>query len=171
MTNLKYYRLDRKNITEEQFEQIVAVESEDGYTEDQLRRIWFEDEKDDNFVCVDGDKIIAHISYNPQSKRRNGSLYMINLSVLPEYRRKGIAMGLINTATEYYMSQDQTLPMSLSVDKDNIPALRLYQKVGFEIKDPVCEVDEDDEPYIMESNLLNIRETIRKISRQLEEKY
>ena len=171
MNNFKYYRLDRRDITEEQLQQIVAVESEDGYTEYQLRKIWIEDEKDDNFVCVDGDKIVAHISYNPQSKRRNGSIYMINLSVLPEYRRNGIAIGLINTATEYYISQNQALPMSLSVDKDNIPALRLYQKVGFEIKDPVCEVDEDDEQYIMESNLLNIRETIRKISRQLEEKY
>lgn len=171
MSNLKYYRLDRSNITEEQLQQIVAVESKDGYTEDQLRMIWIEDEKDDNFVCVDGDKIVAHISYNPLSKRRNGSLYMINLSVLPEYRRKGIAIGLINTATQYYISQKQTLLMSLSVDKDNIPALNLYQKVGFEIKDPVCEFDEDEDQYIMESDLLNIQRTIEKYSIQLTEKY
>ena len=66
--------------------QIIA----DGYNEEQLRNIWIDDEKNDNFVCVDGDRIIAHISYNPSSKRRNGSIYMINLSVLPEYRRKGV---------------------------------------------------------------------------------
>lgn len=171
MHNLEYFRLDRKDVTDEQFKQIIEVESEDGYTEEQLRRIWIEDEKDDNFVCVDGDKIVAHISYNPMSKRRNGSLYMINLSVVPKYRRKGIAISLINTATEYYISQGQTLPMSLSVDKDNIPALRLYQKVGFEIKDPVCEIDEDDEQYIMESNLQNIKITIENIYKLIEEKY
>ena len=72
------FRLDRKNITEEKFKQILLAESEDGYNEEQLRNIWIDDEKNDNFVCVDGDRIIAHISYNPSSKRRNGSIYMFH---------------------------------------------------------------------------------------------
>ena len=139
-----------------------------GYTEEQLKSIWIEDEKDDNFVCVDGDKIIAHISYNPLSKRRNGSLYMVNLSVLPEYRRQGIAIELINTATEYYLSKGQTLKMSTSVDKDNLPALKLYQKVGFEIKEPISEVDIDDEQYIMEADLKVIYLNIKAIKNEMQ---
>ena len=46
--------------------------------------------------------------------------------------------------------------MSLQVDKDNIPAINLYKKVGFEIREPICEADEDDEQYIMDSTITNI---------------
>jgi ribosomal protein S18 acetylase RimI-like enzyme len=40
--------------------------------------------------------------------------------------------------------------MSLQVDKNNYPAINLYRKMGFEIVDPICKLDEDDEQYIME---------------------
>ena len=167
MKDLKYFRLDRSEVTEDLFKQIVAAESEDGYTEEQLRCLWIEDEKDDNFVCMDNDKIVANISYNPLSKRRNGSIYMVNLSVLPEYRRQGIAIELINTATEYYLSKGQTLKMSTSVDKDNLPALKLYQKVGFEIKEPVCELDEDDKQFILDADLELIKNKIENIKNEM----
>jgi ribosomal protein S18 acetylase RimI-like enzyme len=109
---------------------------------------------------MDGQKIVAHISYNPKSKRRNGSIFMINLTVLPEYRRQGIAQDLIYVATNYYINNGYTLLTSVSVDKDNIPAVNLYQKVGFEIREPICEADEDDEQYIMDSTLQNIKATL-----------
>lgn len=166
MKQFEYKRLDRKDITDKQFKEVVEAESEDGYTEEQLRAMWIEDPKDDNFVCIHDNRIVAHITYNPLSKRRNGSLYMVNLSVRPEYRRKGIAIELINTACEYYISQGQTLKMSTSVDKDNLPALRLYQKVGFEIKEPICEVDIDDEQYIMEADLNRIKSIIKQINQE-----
>ena len=53
--------------------------------------------------------------------------------------------------------------MSVSVDKDNIPAINLYKKVGFEIKDPICEVDEDDEQYIMDAKIPYLIERIKNI--------
>lgn len=53
-----------------------------------------------------------------------------------------------------------TLPTSLSVDKDNEPAIKLYLKVGYKIQEPICEADEDDEQYIMDSSLQNVCETI-----------
>ena len=79
-----------------------------------------------------------HISYNPKSKRRNGSIYMVNLTVLPEYRRQGIAQKLIDISTQYYINKGYTLLVSLNVDKDNIPAVNLYQKVGFTITRNLC---------------------------------
>ena len=162
---LIYKKLDKKDVTEELFDQIMAVENStgSGYDEEIMREIWITRDNNDNFVCMDGQKIVAHISYNPKSKRRNGSIYMVNLTVLPEYRKRGIAQNLIYTATNYYIDNGYTLLTSVSVDKDNIPAVNLYQKVGFKIKEPICEADEDDEQYIMDSTLLNIKQTLEKI--------
>lgn len=155
-----FKRLDRSEITEDIFRQIVDVEKSDGgdcYTEDQLKTMWIEDEKDDNFVCIDNDTIVAHITFNPKSMRRNGSVYMVNLMVRPEWRRQGVAQRLINTACDYYISRGSILPMSLSVDKDNVSAINLYKKVGYEIVEPICEIDEDDEQYVMEIDLISLK--------------
>jgi ribosomal protein S18 acetylase RimI-like enzyme len=162
---LIYKKLAQKDVTQDLFNQIMAVENStgSGYDEDVMREIWITGDRNDNFVCMDNDKIIAHITYNPKSKRRNGSIYMVNLTVLPEYRRQGIAQKLIYTANNYYVDNGYTLLTSLNVDKDNIPAINLYQKVGFEIKDPICEADEDDEQYIMDSSLQNIKVTLQQI--------
>lgn len=162
---LTYRKLDRKDVSEELFDQIMAVENStgSGYDEEIMREIWLTRDNNDNFVCMDGQKIVAHISYNPKSKRRNGSIFMVNLTVFPEYRKRGIAQNLIYTATNYYIDNGYTLLTSVSVDKDNIPAVNLYQKVGFKIKEPICEADEDDEQYIMDSTLPNIKQTLEKI--------
>lgn len=161
---MEFKRLDRLEVTKEQFKQIMDVENStgSGYEEEIMRSIWLEDEKDDNFVCVTDDKIVAHISFNPNSKRRNGSVYMVNLTVTNEYRKRGIAQNLIYTACKYYESKKISIPMSLQVDKDNIPAFNLYKKVGFEIREPICEADEDDEQYVMDSSVENIIKTIER---------
>ena len=163
--NLKYERLDKKDISEEQFKQIMDVENStgSGYSEDVMRRMWLEDEKNSNFVCKCNNKIVAIISFNPLSKRRNGSIYMVNLTVHPEYRKAGIAQNLIYTACKYYEKENNNLPMSLQVDKDNIPAINLYKKVGFKIEEPICEADEDDEQYIMEADIEELVKNIQKI--------
>lgn len=163
-------RLDRNEITEEQFKQVLKVERSEGedncYSEEVMREIFIRDQKDDNFVCYIDDEIVGYISYNPMSKRRNGSIYIINLVVLPEFRKQGIAQKLIYTACKYYKDEGYKLPMSLQVDKDNIPAINLYKKVGFEIKEPICESDKDEEQYIMaakiEDLIINLEKLLNK---------
>lgn len=158
--NYRYERVDRTSITEEQFKQVLKVEQcegeDDCYSEEVMREIFMEDQKDDNFVCYKDDKIVAYISYNPKSKRRNGSAYIISLVVLKEFRKKGIAQNLIYTACKYYEAKGFNLPMSLQVDKDNIPAINLYKKMGFDILEPICCEDDDDEQYIMGADISNI---------------
>lgn len=161
-----FKRVDRLEVTSELFNQIMEVESceGDGYDENQMRALFIEDEKDDNFVCFHKDRAIAYMSLNPQSKRRNGSVYIISIMVLPEYRRRGIAQGLIKVACDYYIQKGIEMPMSLQVDKDNVPAINLYKKVGFEIKEPICPADEDEEQYIMAVNLFALRDNVNKIT-------
>ena len=163
MYNFAFKKLNSTEITEDLFSQIMNVENStgSGYEEDVLASMWL-DKKLDNFVCMHGDKVVAIASFNPFSSRRNGSIYMINLTVLqsPEYLRKGIAQNLILSACKYYQKLERTLPMSTSVDKTNLPAINLYKKSGFKIVDPVCEIDEDDEQFILEAPINLVIKTI-----------
>lgn len=160
-------KLNREMVSDELFKQIVAVEQAEGtdncYSESQLREIYINDEKNVNFVCLDGNKVVAHIATNPKSKRRNGSIFIINLVVDPRYRKRGIAQNLIYTASKFYLDYGYSLPVSITVDKDNTPAINLYKKVGFKIVEPICEIDEDDEQFILESMLFNLTTTIREL--------
>lgn len=153
----RYVKLEEKEVTDALFKQIMEVENStgSGYEENIMRELFITGHKNDNFVCFDDNKIVAHITFNPKSKRRNGSIFMVNLTVLPEYRKQGIAKTLIKTATDYYISKGYTLPMSTSVDRDNTSAVNLYKRVGFEIKPPITEVEiaDDDEQYIMDAKL------------------
>ncbi len=57
----------------------------------------------------------------------SGEGYVTNVAVLPEYRRRGIAQRLIFAEFENEMDF-----ITLEVRKSNTPAIRLYEKAGFE---------------------------------------
>jgi ribosomal protein S18 acetylase RimI-like enzyme len=58
------------------------------------------------------------------------ALYINSLAVAPEYRRLGIATYILNYANKFAKQLDKRW-LEVSVLKVNIPALRLYVKVGF----------------------------------------
>ena len=58
------------------------------------------------------------------------ALYINSLAVAPEYRRLGIATYILNYANKLAKQLGKKW-LELSVLKVNIPALRLYMKVGF----------------------------------------
>ncbi len=57
----------------------------------------------------------------------SGEGYVTNVAVLPEYRGQGIALALISENLKNKMDF-----MTLEVRESNIPAIRLYEKAGFE---------------------------------------
>ena len=67
------------------------------------------------------------------------------ISVYPEYRGKGIGTELMQIMLEYLKFKGYS-KTSLAVQKENY-AVRMYQKVGFEI------IDQNEEEYIMICNL------------------
>ena len=69
----------------------------------------------------------------------NQRIYVSRLIVKYEYRRQGIGRKLIDFITEKVKSQDYT-EMSIGVDLDNYPALKLYMESGF---DKVIYIGED----------------------------
>ena len=110
---------------------------------------------------------------NLQAKLEDGK-YLLALSdgmgSGPEARKSSkIAIKmlerLLEAGCEYYLKQGCTLPFSLSVDKDNIPAITLYKKLGFQEQVPVNEVEEDNTQYIMESTFDEVYHNILSTQR------
>lgn len=56
---------------------------------------------------------------------------IIDISLLPEYRNRGIGAGLMRNILRE--GNDRNIPVTLHVEKNN-PALGLYQRLGFRIK-------------------------------------
>lgn len=66
----------------------------------------------------------------------------LSISVYPEYRGKGIGTKLMGKIIEYLKLKGYS-KISLSVQKDNIYAVKMYQQAGFKI------IDENEQEYIM----------------------
>lgn len=64
--------------------------------------------------------------------RRTDEIRLIDLAVLPEFRRRGIAAGLLRALL--WESEATGLPVSLHVEKNNL-ILGYYQQLGFRIED------------------------------------
>ena len=56
---------------------------------------------------------------------------MMNLAVLPEYRRNGAATALVNLLIEH-LKQRGSCSLTLEVRSSNQSAISLYRKLGFE---------------------------------------
>ena len=59
--------------------------------------------------------------------------YISNISVLPQYRRMGIANALMNALTQHLKQQNAAF-VTLEVRESNIGAIALYEKLGFQLK-------------------------------------
>lgn len=79
---------------------------------------------------------------------------VMNLAVLPEYRKKGIAQALMNELLHTLHSQGIE-SLTLEVRVSNAPAIALYTKLGFEIvgKRPRYYVNPKEDALIMRKEL------------------
>ncbi len=102
------------------------------------------------YVCKDGDDFIGEISlvkdmndtdYTIPNKR----IYVSHLVVKPEYRRQGIGKMLIEYVTDKAKELGYS-EMSIGVDLDNYPALKLYTNCGFD--KVICVASDEQGKYI-----------------------
>lgn len=54
-----------------------------------------------------------------------------NLAVSPDYRRRGIASRLVNSASRFVKQEWDSEDLTLYVEKENQPAISAYSKMGF----------------------------------------
>lgn len=74
-------------------------------------------------VALDSGRVVGYMGLQILS----GEGYVTNIAVLPEYRRQGIAQSLIESCAQNKMDF-----ITLEVRKSNLPAIKLYEKAGFE---------------------------------------
>ena len=77
-------------------------------------------------VAMDEDKLVGYVG----SQSVMGWSDMMNLAVLPEYRRMGIGEALVEALTEKLKEKENTC-LTLEVRASNDPAIALYHKLGF----------------------------------------
>ena len=77
-------------------------------------------------VAIDGEKLIGYVG----SQSVLGWADMMNLAVDANYRRRGIAEQLVNTLIDNLKASEVTC-LTLEVRASNIPAIALYDKLGF----------------------------------------
>ncbi len=66
------------------------------------------------------------------SRRGSGDSWLVgNVAVLPDYRRRGIAQKLVESGLDYIRKASGDLVV-LDVIAGNLPAYKLYEKLGFE---------------------------------------
>lgn len=87
------------------------------------------------FVWMEKGRIVGNVTVHRRYSEKKG-WFISNLAVHPEYRRRGIARGLVTAGVEM-ARQKRARRISLEVRADNAPARGLYQELGFTEVDSV----------------------------------
>jgi ribosomal protein S18 acetylase RimI-like enzyme len=82
------------------------------------------------FVWWEDDELVGNLSLLPVSAMKERAYLIANVSVHPEYRRRGIARALTEAALAYIRKRNVKWSW-LQVDDDNPAALILYENSGF----------------------------------------
>ena len=138
------YRLIKQNeLNEEMINKLFEAESNSGgnpYDKDCFAEI-LSHKTNLTFACIDKKDIVGILTINTKSKKFGGSAYIINISVRQEFHRQGLATKLILEAVKYFKKNNFKKPISLEVDKTNLPAYNLYLKLGFQLVDDFQDVE------------------------------
>lgn len=84
-------------------------------------------------IALDGKEIISVAQISAYKRKRIAHNAVTSISVKKKYWRWGIGKTMINLIIDFAKSNSNIINISLSVNSNNIPAIELYKKVGFEV--------------------------------------
>ncbi|MDD6727790.1 MAG: ribosomal protein S18-alanine N-acetyltransferase [Eubacteriales bacterium] len=117
--------MEIKDFTKEHLDDVYKIEKEcfsSPWSREDLAK-QLEIETSHFYVAVEDGKAVGYMGLQIFS----GEGYVTNVAVLPKYRKRGIALALLEKAMENEMDF-----ITLEVRESNLPAIKLYEKVGFE---------------------------------------
>lgn len=83
------------------------------------------------YVCLEGQQIIGNVTLVPFQKSGKWVYLICNVAVHPEFRRRGIGRMMTIQGMEHIRRQKAQAAW-LQVREDNLPAIHLYETLGFQ---------------------------------------
>lgn len=165
---MDFIKLEISSLTKAQLRRMEEMEKTCGL-EPFSRRMLLESVANmDTFAMLDGEQIMGFITVHPSMRYFEDSVYIVNLNVAREYRRKGVATRLILGGCSAYAKTHGEKQVTLDVRKDNYVALALYHKLGFSVTDEQSGNGETDVVMaISMKELLGIVSTHRVMLRRM----
>jgi len=98
-------------------------------------------------VALDGSKIVGWCDITALPRPTTKHCGTLGMGVLPGYRHKGIGTKLVHAALRK-AKRYGLYRVELEVFEDNLPAIELYKKVGFEIEGKKTASVKIDDRYV-----------------------
>lgn len=119
------------------------------------------------YVWVEAGQLVGNVSLSTTSIRR-GVWVISNVAVHPEYRSSGIAEQLMQATLRQARDENIGLVI-LEVQQSNLPAQRLYRRLGFEVYDTIAELSLPAEQagYLMMQAIPSLRRRRAEDSKSL----
>lgn len=130
----------------EMLQTIYQTDQVNGYSDGALDR-FFDGSDEWISIAMDCDKIIAFLSIEVPHEAEE-YIYLDDFSVTKEYRGNGIGRSMILNA-ESYAKEIHIPTICFHVEKSNVAALRLYDRLGYEIH------EDQGSRYLMIKKILN----------------
>lgn len=86
------------------------------------------------FVALAGDEVIGHAGLHGNKNVRRQHAWGLGISVRDDWQRRGVGTRLMETLIELADHWLGALRIELTVFTDNVAALALYRKFGFEVE-------------------------------------
>jgi len=90
-------------------------------------------ETSNHFVAIKGNKIIGCTSFNGNTARKMKHYGTIGISVLKEYWGQGLGSALMEELLSWAKDYSPLEKIKLAVVQENVAAIALYKKFGFEV--------------------------------------
>lgn len=85
------------------------------------------------FAILDGNPIGMMTIFREDKEKTKHKANLVGVYVKKEYRGKGVSAKLLEKTISWCKSKEDIKKIQLGVNTKNIPAIRFYQKNGFEI--------------------------------------
>ncbi len=93
---------------------------------------WQERAKDRILFATDGNDLIGMVGvWQSDEDRKKKTANVFGVYVVPEFRGKGISKMLMQSLLDELNRDESITKLKLSVNKDQLPAVKLYESFGF----------------------------------------
>jgi ribosomal protein S18 acetylase RimI-like enzyme len=130
----------------EMLKTVYHMEDAQGYRDGDLDRFW--NGKKDIIYVAEDDEVVAFLSIEIHHEPKD-YIYLDDFIVTETYRNMGIGTKLIRSA-EAYARKNRIETVLLHVEKTNIPAMNLYDRLGYSI------YRDDRHRFLMKKDILSV---------------